>query len=318
MRVTGQDPQFSQFYSNYLYLAPSFAGLTENNRFSFNYRNQWPEISNGFVTYSVSFDKFFERFSSGLGIIVMKDEAGTGRLRSTNIGLSYSFDFKATNRVHVRPGMNLTYTERAINFEDLLWNDQISATGNAPASAEVIPMNNIGDFDFCTSALVYSDRIWAGFTLDHILRPNQSFYFYDEADDNPAKVPLKYSVYGGTKFIKNESLLRPIPTTFQIAFLFKAQDKYRQLDLGVYWYRNPIVLGFWFRGIPFHREVFNRDAITILTGYKLKNLSIGYSYDFTFSKLIARSGGSHEVSLAYSFKTKKIKRKPRMVPCPEF
>ncbi|NJK87805.1 MAG: type IX secretion system membrane protein PorP/SprF [Bacteroidales bacterium] len=43
-RVIAQDPQFSQFYSTYLYLAPSFAGLTENNRFSLNYRNQWPEI----------------------------------------------------------------------------------------------------------------------------------------------------------------------------------------------------------------------------------------------------------------------------------
>ena len=214
--------------------------------------------------------------------------------------------------------MSFFYTERAVNFKDLLWNDQISATGNAPASAEVVPMNHVGDIDFSTSALTYSDKLWVGFAIDHILEPNQSLYFHDEADDNPARVPIKYSIFGGTKFIKNENLLRPIPTTFQLAFLYKAQKQYRQLDIGAYWYRSPIVLGFWYRGIPLYKEIFNRDAITVLVGYKIKHINIGYSYDFTLSRLITRTGGSHEVSLAYVFKTKKFKRKPKMVPCPEF
>ncbi len=314
----GQDPQFSQFYANYLYLAPSFTGLTENNRLAMNYRNQWPEIPNGFVTYTVSFDKYFEKFRSGLGLMVMNDEAGTGKLRSTNIGISYSFDFKITASWHIRPGMSFLFTQRAINFEDLLWNDQISASGNAESSSELNPMNKVGDIDFSTSALAYSDRFWFGFTIDHLLHPNQSFYFYEEDKNNPSLVPIKYSFFGGTKFIKNESLLRPIPTTFQIAYLLKAQKQYRQLDIGVYWYRSPIVLGFWYRGIPLYKEVFNRDAFTLLAGYKLNNLSIGYSYDFTMSKLISRTGGSHEISLSYYFKTKKFKRKPKMVPCPEF
>ena len=34
----------------------------------FNYRNQWPEIAHGFQTYSVSFDKYLEKFRSGLGV----------------------------------------------------------------------------------------------------------------------------------------------------------------------------------------------------------------------------------------------------------
>lgn len=318
-RLFGQDPQFSQFYSNYLYLAPSFTGLTENNRLAMNYRNQWPEIPNGFVTYSVSFDKYFEKFRSGLGILIIQDEAGSGRLRLTNISINYSFDFNVTKNWHIRPGMSLIYTERGINFADLLWSDQISATGNSPTTSELAPMGDqIGNIDFSTSLLGYSDRFWFGFTLDHLLSPSQSFYFYKEDDDNPAIVPLKYSFFGGTKFIKNENLLRPVPTTFQIAYLFKAQKQFRQLDLGVYWYRHPIVLGFWYRGIPLYKEVFNRDAFTILTGYKLKHLSIGYSYDFTMSKLITRTGGSHEVSISYYFKTKKFKRKPKMIPCPEF
>jgi type IX secretion system PorP/SprF family membrane protein len=315
----GQDPQFSQFYSNYLYLAPSFAGLTEKNRIAFNYRNQWPEIAHGYHTYSVSFDKYIEKFRSGMGVLLMQDEAGTGRLRSLNIGLQYSFDFNVTQKWHFRPGMHFLYTERAINFEDLLWSDQISASGNAPASAEMTPIDNhIGDIDFSTSALGYSDRFWFGYSIDHLLHPNQSFFYYEGAERNTGKVPIKHSFFGGTKFVTNETLLRPIPTTLQLAFIYKQQKQFRQLDLGVYWYRSPFVLGFWYRGIPLYKEVFNRDAFTILVGVKAKQLNVGYSYDFTMSKLITRTGGSHEVSLSYTFKMKPIKHRPKMVPCPEF
>lgn len=317
-RLFGQDPQFSQFYSNYLYLAPSFSGLIESNRVAVNYRKQWPQIAHGYTTYSFSFDRYFEKFRSGVGVLILRDEAGSGRLRSTNIGIQYSYDFKLGTFWHIRPGMHFLYTERAINFEDLLWADQISVSENAPSTAEVLPMNRVGALDFSTSTLAYSDKFWFGVSVDHLLKPNHSLYFHDEEDGNPAHVPIKYSIFGGTKFIRHEHLLRPIPTSLQLAFLFKSQKQYNQLDLGVYWYRSPIVLGFWYRGIPFYNSNYNRDAFTVLLGYKLKDINIGYSYDFTISKLIARTGGSHEISLSYNFKTKIRKRKPKMLPCPDF
>lgn len=318
IRGISQDPQFSQFYSNYLYLAPSFAGLTEKNRLAFSYRNQWPDIKYGYQTYSVSFDKFIEKFRSGLGILVFQDVAGTGRLRTTSLGIQYSYDFRLTEIWHARPGLHFNYTERGIDFERLLWNDQISATGNAPVSAEVVPMERVGDIDVSTSVLVYSDRIWLGGSVDHLLRPNQSLYFYEEEEGNPAKVPIKYTFFGGVKFVRPEHLLQPIPTSIQVAFLYRQQEQFRQLDLGVYWFRSPLVAGIWYRGIPLYKEVFNRDALTVLVGIKSKNVNIGYSYDFTISKLVANTGGSHELSVCYSFKTKPIKHRIKMVPCPEF
>ena len=166
-KARGQDPQFSQFYSNSLYLAPSFAGLIAHNRLSFNYRNQWPEIPNGYVTYSVSFDKYFEKFHSGLGVLFLKDEAGSGKLRTTNIGLQYSFDIRIVKNWHFRPGMHLSYTERGIDFGDLVWSDQISASSTSPTSSEVPPIEHVGDIDFATSALAYSDKFWFGFNVDH-------------------------------------------------------------------------------------------------------------------------------------------------------
>jgi type IX secretion system PorP/SprF family membrane protein len=317
-KIQAQDPQFSQFYSNYLYLAPSFAGLTDKNRLAFNYRKQWPEIEHGYQTCSVSFDKYVEKFRSGLGVLVYQDVAGTGRLRTTSLGLQYSFDFKVTEMWHLRPGLHFNYVQRAIDFNKLLWNDQISATGNATTTAETVPMEKVGDIDFSTSLLAYSDRFWIGAAVDHLLRPNQSLYYYEEETGNPGKVPVKYTAFGGVKFIRQEHLLRPIPTSLQLAFLYRQQEKFRQLDLGLYWYRDPLVVGFWYRGIPLYKEVFNRDAFTILAGIKTRHVNIGYSYDFTISRLITNTSGSHEISMSYVFRTRPIKHKPRAVPCPEF
>lgn len=317
-RGNAQDPHFSQFYSNYLYLAPSFAGLTDKNRIAFNYRNQWPEIKYGYQTYSCSFDKFIEKFKSGIGILIFQDVAGSGKLRTTSLGIQYSFDFNITKTWHMRPGLHFNYTERGIDFERLLWNDQISASGNAPVSAELVPMEKVGDIDVSTSLLTYSDKFWAGVSVDHLLKPNQSFYFYEEEDGNQAKVPIKYTFFGGVKFVRPEHLLRPVPTNIQLAFLYRQQEQFRQLDLGVYWYHNPLVAGIWYRGIPMYKEVFNRDAMTLLLGIKTKNMNIGYSYDFTISKLVGNTGGAHEVSISYTFKTKPIKHKIKALPCPEF
>jgi hypothetical protein len=123
-------------------------------------------------------------------------------------------------------------------------------------------------------------------------------------------------VYGGYEFRRRGKLLKPSDETMTFAFMFKKQDAVTQLDLGVYWYNYPIVLGLWYRGIPFvnsHRG----DAIVFLCGIKTKAFNIGYSYDLTISNLIGSVRSSHEVTMSTKFLlTKRYKR--GAVPCPEF
>ncbi|MEY4602756.1 MAG: hypothetical protein RIT43_48, partial [Bacteroidota bacterium] len=42
--VSAQDPTFTQFYANPLYLNPAFAGSHGCPRFALNYRNEWPQL----------------------------------------------------------------------------------------------------------------------------------------------------------------------------------------------------------------------------------------------------------------------------------
>ena len=172
--------------------------------------------------------------------------------------------------------------------------------------------------DFAVSGLVYNEKFWLGAGVDHLLHPNQSLYEEEYSEDNQALLPTKVQVFGGIRYVVKEQLLRPTPTVLQLAFLYKNQAEYNQLDLGFYWNYEPLVLGVWYRGIPFINHNNINDAVVLLVGYKTNRYNIGYSYDFTTSRLITSSGGAHEVSLSFTFsKPDKRKRTKKMVPCPD-
>src|SRR3972149_978108 len=91
------DTQFSQFYAAPLYLGPSFAGASGNTRLVLNFRDQWPKIPGSFVTYAFSIDHYFSQYKSGLGLLVLRDQAGGGKLNTTNISANYSYNIKLGN-----------------------------------------------------------------------------------------------------------------------------------------------------------------------------------------------------------------------------
>jgi type IX secretion system PorP/SprF family membrane protein len=309
-----QDPTFSQFYANQLYLSPSFAGATEEYRLSMNYRNQWPAIPGVFHTYSVSFDKALINFNSGIGVLATYDVAGSGELSTTNIGLLYSYDFNINREWHIRPGVNFKFYYLGLDLTKLLWSSSING-GSTPAPSIHPPaFDKVADVDFATSALVYNDRMWAGLTLDHLLVPKTSFYGED------ASVPIKINLYGGVQIIKKTRLRTKLREVLSVAMNFQTQSKFFQTDIGLYYYKDPLIFGLWYRGIPLVTSQAG-DAIIGLVGIKTSQLHIGYSYDFTISNLISSSAGAHEISLVYEFTSFTVgsqKKRIRAIPCPEF
>jgi type IX secretion system PorP/SprF family membrane protein len=309
----GQDPTFSQFYANALYLSPSFAGATNEYRLAVNYRDQWPAVPGVFNTYSISFDKAMPNFNSGIGVLATYDVAGSGNLSTTNIGLLYSYDFNINKEWHIRPGVEFKFYYLGLDIGKLVFNSQITGSGTSP-SVTPPPFDNVADIDFATSALVYNSRTWAGFTLDHLLTPKMSFY------GNDATLPVKFNFYGGTQILKQTRLRQKTQEILSVAVNFQKQGKFYQSDLGLYFYKDPIIFGIWYRGIPLVTSQVG-DAIIGLIGIKTKQLHIGYSYDFTISNLIGSTGGAHEISLVYEFNNLslgQLKKRIRAIPCPEF
>src|SRR6185369_12674748 len=89
--LMAQDPQFTQFYANPLYLNPAFAGTARCPRICINYRNQWPNLSGRYVTYSASYDMHVAALGGGIGALVTTDDQAIGTLKTTNASLIYSF-----------------------------------------------------------------------------------------------------------------------------------------------------------------------------------------------------------------------------------
>jgi type IX secretion system PorP/SprF family membrane protein len=309
----GQDPTFSQFYANPLYLAPSFAGATQEYRLGMNYRDQWPSIPGVFETYSISFDKAMPNFNSGIGVLATYDVAGSGNLSTTNIGLLYSYDFNINKEWHLRPGVNFKFYYTGLDISKLIFNSQITGSGTTP-SVSPPPFDNVADVDFATSLLAYNDRYWGGFTLDHLLAPKTSFY------SNDSKVPVKFNLFGGMQLIKKTRLRVKLQEVLSVAVNFQMQQKFYQTDVGLYYYKDPLIFGLWYRGIPFVTSQAG-DAVIGLIGIKTEQLHIGYSYDFTISNLISSTGGAHEISLIYEFNSFSVgqqRKRIRAIPCPEF
>ncbi|MBA4241948.1 MAG: hypothetical protein C0448_14580 [Sphingobacteriaceae bacterium] len=313
--MKAQDPQFTQFYAAPMYLNPAFTGVTYEHRFVANYRNQWPGISKTYQTYMASYDYNMSDINSGIGISVMQDRAGTAGLTHSQFGVNYAYHFKISKFSEIRLGANLSYNMKRLDFSKLKFNDQI-ASGSG-TSIEASSYEALNFMDFAAGALLNSTQYWLGFSAKHLTQPNSSL----TGDRVP--LPLSISLHGGYRFIieqKSKELKRYFSPTFN----YRHEQKYDQLDIGLYYYHLPLNVGIWYRGLPFKKYAAtysSRESIALLIGFDMTdyNLRVGYSYDLTISNLgVANSLGAHEVSLIYEIAKKKKRNKRILVSCPKF
>lgn len=317
--AAAQDPQFSQFYSAPLYLNPAFAGSGSEHRYTVNFRNQWPQLPKAFQTYAVSYDRNVAKLRSGFGLLVMADKAGSAGLTTTTVAGTYAYRLQLGENLMVSPAVQFGFSNRNLNMDKLVFGDQLDFGGSWSSTVDPdfkrLQGNNY--FDVSSGLLVYNRIFWAGLAVYHMNQPNQSFL--GEQDELPMKTTLHAGVriplYRGPKKLDRISSISP-------SFIFKKQGAFNQLDVGLHFNYNPIMVGLWYRGIPVQKNAsqrINHDAITGLFGLRFKEIDIGYSYDFTISQLGFASGGAHELSMIYHFDVYKKTRKRRnekFIPCP--
>ena len=284
-----QDPEFSQFYANPLYYNPAFAGVKGGPRFILNFRDQWPSLDAAFVTYTASYDQFFEKIRSGIGISLMGDNQGSGIYSSYEANLMYSYQIRLSDNFNINVGINGGYFERIINWSDAIFGDQlnpltpytIGTTGESPLSPSFI-----SGPDFGTGILAYNNHIYFGASLDHIFSPKESFL----TSDLTGTIPIRFAGNFGYEV----SSKRDVDHNFFFSpnLIYLRQAGQNQLNVGAYAGITPIFIGFYYR------DAFaNPDAFIILVGFTEGIFKIAYSYDITVSGLSGNTGGAHELSL---------------------
>lgn len=320
--VQGQDPHFTQFYSSPLYLNPAFAGANVCSRISATYRNQWAGVPNGYRTSLFSFDHYARRQAIGFGFQVTNDVAGTGSLRRTTLRPMLATEVQASRnlglRFGIKPGIGFT----SVDFQSLLFGDQIYRQGGISGSLPTIetPTQSVTYFDIGAGILMYGSQYWFGVSFDHFTQPMNGL-----TEFGGGRIPLKMSVHGGYRFnLEGGGDDRnATATSISPAFNYRGQGEFDQFDLGFYYTKGAFNLGFWYRGIPVLKSYApgypNDDSMALIIGFKTHRFNIGYSYDYTISELTNASNGAHEISISQQLcNPKRRKRKRVFLPCPSF
>jgi type IX secretion system PorP/SprF family membrane protein len=301
----GQDPTFSQFFSNRLYLNPAFAGTSNCPRLSLNYRNQWPGIDNSFITYAASYDQQIDGIHGGVGLQLMRDQAGEGVLNTTSAAFMYSYQFKATRNFSVRAGFQATVVQKSLNVSNLRFGDMIDARrGFVYQSQEQIENDRVLYPDFSFGLIGFSKKLYFGGAVHHLTAPDEGFI-------GQAILPMRITGHFGAKIPLG---IRRSDQSWSPNIIFQTQGSAMELNAGNYFSKGPVVIGMWYRA----SLKGNRDALIMLVGIETNELKIGYSYDFTVSQLNGQTGGSHEISISYVFPCSPKKPRFETINCPSF
>lgn len=302
-RAAAQDPQFTQFYANPLYLNPAFAGSKRCPRVNINYRNQWPAIPGQFVTYSASYDQHVDALSGGLGGLVLMDRAGDGTLRTINASAMYSYTLPVSRAFSIKAGFQATYFQKSIDWAQLTFGDMIDPRHGFIYDTQETPgTNTVNGADFSAGLLGYTKNVYFGFAAHHLTEPEESFF-----SSSKAVLYRKYTVHFGANIPFNKR--DPEFGSISPNILYQSQGAASQLNLGIYGKRGPFVAGLWYR---------NQDAFIVLIGLQTQQFKFGYSYDITVSKLTNKPGGSHEISVGLQLPCRPKRRRRRPLACPEF
>jgi len=296
-----QDPQFSQFYANPLYLNPAFAGSARCPRAVLNYRNQWPAISGTFVTYSASYDQHIDPISGGLGILITNDVAGKGTLNTTRLSAIYSYQRALSKTWSVKVGFEVTYFQKSLNWDKLTFGDQIDPRrGFIYQTQDVQRGGVVSNIDFSSGILVFNETYFVGLASHHLAQPNESLIV------GTSRLPRRWTAHAGATYPvgREENGVTLSPNV-----LYQVQGDFQQLNLGLYVSKSPFVAGVWYRW---------QDALIVMLGVQTESIRFGYSYDLTLNRLGIGTGGSHEISFAAQFNCRPPKKKFRVINCPSF
>ena len=297
-----QDPQFSQYMFNNLYLTPAYAGVDGVTRLTAFHRSQWLGYQSSFddggapTTQMVSFNTPIFKLKSGFGGYVMNDNLGPQNNLEIQASYAYHLGIKESKlSFGVRLGMysqTLDYDKyRAINPDDPLLTE--GGSTKAGKESQIKP-------DMAFGVFFRSEKYYAGLGFNHLLK---SEFDFGLSQRNALENHLNATA--GYFYEVNFDL------SIQFAALVKSDFNKTMVDASVLAYLKDTMWG----GLSFRPS----EAATLLLGYsflKDKSLKLGYSLDYVIQDQDAKAATSHELMLSYELPVnpgsgKKVIRTPR-------
>lgn len=316
VKTEAQDPQFTQFYSSRIYINPAFTGNTEYGRFSSQARIQWPAL-HGYTTYGAYYDQNVMQINSGFGASILQDFSAQNALRFTKASFQYAYGFTVRRNLYARTGIGFSYNSLNVDLSRFTFNDQF-ITGSG-ITVDAFRFNRLRYADLAAGLLLYNERFWVGAGIFNMRNLGHKL----DGAQNPFNTKL--SLHGAYLIPVNKDIAGNFFKDLTVMGHFKTQWLYHQLDLAAYYGYSNFLIGVGYRSTYFKNNGTtqpNRDALMFVSGVRLEQFRISYSYDISVSRLYTYSMGAHEIGLQYLIPSKnpqsRKKGSRRNIPCPDF
>ncbi|WP_407430972.1 type IX secretion system membrane protein PorP/SprF [Arcticibacter sp.] len=275
-----QNAMYSQYMFNTMAVNPAYAGSRNVVSATALHRNQWSGMEGAPKTTTLTIDAPVRNKRVGLGLQLINDQLGISK--TTGAVLSYAY------RIRMDKG-SLAFGVQGSGVQyraDYTGVDLGSGGAYDPAFAENV---NKMLFNFGTGVYYNSDKFYIGLSAQDLLNTRITEY---EAPDDAA---------GGS--FKNLHLFFAAGYVFALDETFKLKPSVLvkgvkgapvEADINaMLWVNDIIAVGGQYRT--------SADVAGILEIQATPQIRIGYSYDYSITRLRNFNSGSHEIMLRYEF-----------------
>ncbi len=277
-----QDPMFTHYMYNTLWLNPAYAGTREALTLTAIHRSQWVGFDGAPVDQTFTMHAPFYDAKMGAGLCVINDRIGP--TKSTIIAGDYAYQLKLDNKSKLGFGLKGLINIFNNNINTLKLDNQVDV---AFASNYQLILPNVG-----AGLYYHRDRFYAGLSTPKFIQNKLS-------NGSTASTEQRhyFIIVGGV--VKLDDKVKFKPTAF-----FKATNAAPlEADLTA----NFLIQDRFTAGLMYRTG----DAFGALLSYSFKNaFTLGYSFDWSTANTTGKyNSGSHEIMLRYDVSLKKTKIK---------
>jgi len=276
------------------------SGLTEDPRFSANYRNQYPGFNNAYRTYALSYDQFFPSIKGGLGFWLLSDDAGDGILKTTKAAGIFSYRIEINRDLFAKMGIEAGIVQSTLTWNQLIFGDQIDdylgtmSPGGTPFPTEELApdKNKVLYPDLGIGGIIYGKTLYSGLSVRHINRPDPDFLSVN--NNLSPRIPMRWTFHAGAEWpIFDRLFNQSYEISISPSLILVKQGPFNQIMGGA-----TIDGEIFSFGIHYRNSSGKSEALIGSVGFRSDKLKIGYSFDYTISGF-PLSGGTHEIGIVY-------------------
>jgi type IX secretion system PorP/SprF family membrane protein len=292
-----QDPQFTQYMFNNLYVTPAYAGVDGVAQLTAMHRSQWLGYQSSFgdggapTTQMLSFTTPIYKLKSGFGTYITNDRLGPQNNSEVQAMYAYHLGIKDSKlSFGIKAGI-YAVTVNGTYYRYVQEGDKLIQTGK---ESQIRPDLGFGLF-------YRAEKYYAGFGVNHLLKSK-----FDFGVDEARNALENHMNFTAGYYYEVNFDLKLNPT-----ILVKTDFKEYSFDVGLI----ATLKDKMWAGLSFRQS----EAANVLLGYsflKDKSLKLGYSIDVVVKDQQAKENFSHEMMLSYqlpvnSISGKKVVRTPR-------